>query len=106
MKRLTLTSLLSVFFILFLRSQNVTPINKTYRKEIVRLGKSKIIQSAFETIEALEPQTNKDLIMLMEIPASPFMKNERTLKFKAMLEEAGGGQGMDGKGVGAHSFNE
>ena len=89
MKRLTLTSLLSVFFILFLRSQNVTPIDKTYRKEIVKLGKSKIIQSAFETIEALEPQTNKDLIMLTEIPAPPFMKNERILKFKAMLEEAG-----------------
>lgn len=95
MKRLTLTSLLSVFVILFLSGQNVTPIDKTYRKEIAKLGKSKIIQSAFETIEALESQTNKDLIMLTEIPVPPFMENERALKFKAMLEEVGVERGSE-----------
>ena len=89
MKQLTLTLLLFVISILPLNGQNTNLIDKTYRKEVAKLGKNKIIQSAFDAIEALEPQTDKDLIMLTEIPAPPFMENERAQKFKAMLEEAG-----------------
>ena len=88
-KRLILTPLLLVFSILWLNCQTTDLIDKNYRKEIAKLGKSKITQSAFDTIEALEPQTGKDLIMLTEIPAPPFMEGERAKKFKAMLEEAG-----------------
>lgn len=88
-KRLVLTLLLFVSSILWLNGQTSDLIDKNYRKEIAKLGKSKIIQSAFDTIEALEPQTGKDLIMLTEIPAPPFMEGERAKKFKAMLEEAG-----------------
>ncbi|MEQ8425903.1 MAG: M20/M25/M40 family metallo-hydrolase, partial [Cyclobacteriaceae bacterium] len=36
-----------------------------------------------------EPQTMKDLILLTEIPAPPFMETERGLQFKKMLEESG-----------------
>lgn len=60
-----------------------------YDKEIEKLAKNKSIQDAFKVIDELEPQTNKDLILLTEIPAPPFMETERGLQFKKMMEEAG-----------------
>lgn len=60
-----------------------------YDKEIQKLTKDKSIQQAFSTIDELEPQTTKDLILLTEIPAPPFMEEKRGLQFKKMLEEAG-----------------
>lgn len=89
MKPVTLILLLSVFSPLWLHGQNSTQIAKTYQKEIARLSKNKVMQSAFNAIEALEPQTNNDLIMLTEIPAPPFMESKRAQKFKAMLEQTG-----------------
>lgn len=60
-----------------------------YDKEIKKLAENKSIQQAFSVIDELEPQTNKDLILLTEIPAPPFMEEKRGLQFKKMLEEAG-----------------
>lgn len=60
-----------------------------YDKEIEKIAKHKSIVLAFKTIDELEPQTMKDLILLTEIPAPPFMETARGLQFKKMLEEAG-----------------
>lgn len=60
-----------------------------YAKEIAKLAKQKSIIEAFKVIDELEPQTNKDLILLTEIPAPPFMETARGLQFKKMMEEAG-----------------
>lgn len=60
-----------------------------YDKEIQKIAKDKSIQQAFNVIDELEPQTMKDLILLTEIPAPPFMEEKRGLQFKKMLEEAG-----------------
>lgn len=60
-----------------------------YDKEIEKIAKNKSIQQAFNVIDELEPQTMKDLILLTEIPAPPFMEEKRGLQFKKMLEEAG-----------------
>lgn len=60
-----------------------------YDKDIAKLSKQKSIIEAFKTIDELEPQTMKDLILLTEIPAPPFMETARGLQFKKMLEEAG-----------------
>ncbi len=60
-----------------------------YGKEIEKLAKQIPIAKSFEIIEQLEPQTNKDLILLTEIPAPPFKETARGLQFKKMMEEAG-----------------
>lgn len=60
-----------------------------YSKEIDKLAKQKSIVEAFKVVDELEPQTMKDLILLTEIPAPPFMETARGLQFKRMLEEAG-----------------
>ena len=60
-----------------------------YEKEVKKLAESKPIQEAFKAIDELEPQTQQDLILLTEIPAPPFMEEERGRQFKKMLEEAG-----------------
>lgn len=60
-----------------------------YGKEIDKLAKQKSMVAAFKVIDELEPQTMKDLILLTEIPAPPFMETVRGLQFKKMLEEAG-----------------
>lgn len=60
-----------------------------YEKDIAKLTKQKSIIQAFKIIDELEPQTMKDLILLTEIPAPPFMETERGQQFKKMLEQAG-----------------
>jgi len=65
------------------------PVKVDHGKEIEKLAKQKSIAAAFKEIDALEPQTMKDLILLTEIPAPPFMETARGLQFKKMLEEAG-----------------
>lgn len=60
-----------------------------YAKEIEKLAKEKSIVQAFKEIDALEPTTMKDLVLLTEIPAPPFMETQRGLQFKKMMEEAG-----------------
>jgi acetylornithine deacetylase/succinyl-diaminopimelate desuccinylase-like protein len=47
------------------------------------------IQKAFQIIVELEPQTEKDLIELTEIPAPPFKEEKRGARYAEMLREAG-----------------
>jgi len=61
----------------------------SYENEIRALMERPEIQAAFRTVEALEERTWTDLIKLTEIPAPPFMEEERARHYAAMLAEAG-----------------
>ncbi|WP_424001730.1 M20/M25/M40 family metallo-hydrolase [Maribacter sp. IgM3_T14_3] len=63
--------------------------DKKINKEVGKLLKDKSIKSAFEFIDAIENETEKDLIKLTEIPAPPFMEAKRAEAFKNMFIEAG-----------------
>jgi tripeptide aminopeptidase len=60
-----------------------------YAKEIEKLLQKKNVKDAFVVIDQLEPITSRELIMLTEIPAPPFMESVRAEMYKKMLEEAG-----------------
>lgn len=47
------------------------------------------VQEAMRTVERLEPRTMEDLVRLTEIPAPPFMEDERARAYAALLREAG-----------------
>jgi tripeptide aminopeptidase len=47
------------------------------------------VQEAFRVIEELEPRTMEDLITLTQIPAPPFMEEERARVYLEWLKEAG-----------------
>lgn len=64
--------------------------DKKYVTDLRNLGQDKTISAAFAEIDRLNPKTIQELIMLTEIPAPPFKETERGLKYKQMLEEAGG----------------
>lgn len=73
----------------FLFAQEEMMADKKTEKEISQLLKDKSIQSAFDYIESIEEETNKNLIDLTEIAAPPFMESERALAFKQMFVDAG-----------------
>ena len=56
---------------------------------IAELTAAPQVQEAFELIEAMNPQLRDELVELTEIPAPPFMEEERALRFAEMLREAG-----------------
>jgi len=67
-----------------------TPVvGDAYMKEIQKITQRKDVKDAFAVIENLEPITQKEHILLTEIPAPPFKEAARAVKFKQMLEEAG-----------------
>ncbi|RIW14119.1 M20/M25/M40 family metallo-hydrolase [Algoriphagus lacus] len=61
-----------------------------YLTEVAAIAKNNAVKAAFAEIDRLNPQTTEELIQLTEIPAPPFMEGTRGLKYKQMLEEAGG----------------
>jgi tripeptide aminopeptidase len=60
-----------------------------YTRDIDKLAKNKKIQAAFESIKKQDARNRKDLIMLTEIEAPPFMEEARAKVFANMLKEAG-----------------
>ncbi len=60
-----------------------------YQEEIARLAENDRIREAFRIVEELEPRTMEDLVTLTEIPAPPFMEDERAEEFVRMLRGAG-----------------
>jgi len=60
-----------------------------YDREMRDLASRPAIQKAFQIIVELEPQTEKDLIELTEIPAPPFKEEKRGIRYAEMLREAG-----------------
>lgn len=82
----------SIIFLVLLLTSGIaqTPKGKTdYTKEIEKLSKNKSIVKAFQVIDELEPQTQKDHILLTEIPAPPFTESERGKQYAKMLQAAG-----------------
>jgi len=64
-------------------------IDKKIDKELAKLLKDKSIKNAFEYIESVEEETNKNLIELTQIAAPPFLEAERALALKKMFIDAG-----------------
>lgn len=64
-------------------------IEPQYIDEVDALAEAPIVQQAFDEIMALEPRTQEELIMLTEIPAPPFMEDERAATYREMLQAAG-----------------
>ncbi|WP_055393969.1 M20/M25/M40 family metallo-hydrolase [Flagellimonas eckloniae] len=91
MKIINLTSILIVLItnIHFVLGQEIPQPEKSYIKEIIKLGERKAVKKAFAIVDDIENETNKDLIVLTEIPAPPFKESVRAEKFKSMLEDAG-----------------
>jgi len=87
--KITICALLSLFVLTTGWGQNGTETLKEYTRQMDKLGKAKVIQSAFAYIDELEPRTTKDLIFLTEIPAPPFGETKRANAFRDMLVEAG-----------------
>lgn len=57
--------------------------------EVRELFEHPTVRSAFDEIMELEPRTMEDLVTLTEIPAPPFMEEERARVYAQWLEEAG-----------------
>jgi tripeptide aminopeptidase len=66
-----------------------TRVDPRYLDEIEAIMADARVQEAMEYIEALEERSRQDLIDLTEIPASPFMEEERAAAYAEMLREAG-----------------
>ena len=60
-----------------------------YDEEMRTLAAKPEIEKAFEIILELEPQTEKDLIELTEIPAPPFKEEVRGKRYAEMMKDAG-----------------
>nr|WP_299073397.1 M20/M25/M40 family metallo-hydrolase [uncultured Allomuricauda sp.] len=91
MKIINLASILIVLItnIHFVLGQEIPQPEKSYIKEIKKLGERKAVKEAFAIVDDIENETNKDLIVLTEIPAPPFKESVRAEKFKSMVEDAG-----------------
>ena len=59
------------------------------RAELNAIRSDPAVQRAFDVIESLEPRTMEDLITLTEIPAPPFMEQERAEVYLQWLLDAG-----------------
>ncbi len=64
-------------------------IEMSYIEEMERLAADPRIEAAFGIIEELEPRTMEDLVTITEIPAPPFMEDERADAYVEMLRDAG-----------------
>jgi acetylornithine deacetylase/succinyl-diaminopimelate desuccinylase-like protein len=60
-----------------------------YDTELENLLNDPAVREAMEVVEKLEPRTMEDLVTLTEIPAPPFMEEERARAFADLLREAG-----------------
>ncbi|MGI9181532.1 MAG: M20/M25/M40 family metallo-hydrolase [Longimicrobiaceae bacterium] len=64
-------------------------VEPRYIAEVQRIARRPEVERAFRVVEQLEERTTRDLIMLTEIAAPPFMEEERARKYLEMLVEAG-----------------
>lgn len=60
-----------------------------FSDEIAAIAEDPRVREAFGIIEGLEPQTVDDVVTITEIPAPPFMEDERAEAFAGMLQDAG-----------------
>ncbi|TVR67013.1 MAG: M20/M25/M40 family metallo-hydrolase [Gemmatimonadales bacterium] len=64
-------------------------IQDQYAREISALAQDPRVEAAFQRIEELEDWTMENLITITEIPAPPFMEDERGAAYLEMLREVG-----------------
>jgi acetylornithine deacetylase/succinyl-diaminopimelate desuccinylase-like protein len=69
--------------------QDALKTDKKTDKELAKLLKDKSIKSAFDYIDTIEEETNKNLIELTEIAAPPFLEEKRAKALKKMFVDAG-----------------
>lgn len=92
---LSKSSLLSFLTLGALLACLATPHNaaeepqEKYVTEAADLAKQPVIQAAFQHIEDIDAASVEELITLTEIPAPPFMEEERGKAYRALLEKAG-----------------
>ena len=79
----------STAYTLTLQAQESVMADKAYTKQIEKLTRRSEIKRAFEAIDALEQYTTTQHIELTEIPAPPFMEEERAAAFADRLRAAG-----------------
>lgn len=72
-----------------LSGQDALKTDKKIDKELTKLLKDKSIKSAFEYIDSIEEETNKNLIKLTEIGAPPFLEEKRAKALEKMFVDAG-----------------
>ncbi|MEH6512991.1 M20/M25/M40 family metallo-hydrolase [Maribacter arcticus] len=72
-----------------LSGQDALKTDKKIDKELTKLLKDKSIKSAFEYIDSIEEETNKNLIKLTEIAAPPFLEEKRAKALEKMFVDAG-----------------
>jgi acetylornithine deacetylase/succinyl-diaminopimelate desuccinylase-like protein len=60
-----------------------------FDSEVASILANRDVRETLGIIEALEPTTMSDLITLTQIPAPPFLEEERALAFAELLREAG-----------------
>ena len=64
-------------------------VEASYQDEMAALAEDPRIAEAFAYIEATDDRTMEDLVTITEIPAPPFMEDERAEAYVEMLREAG-----------------
>ncbi|MCW3081951.1 M20/M25/M40 family metallo-hydrolase [Segetibacter sp.] len=64
-------------------------VEKRYQNEIKALSEKAVIKSAFKAIMDLEPETEKNLVTLTEIPAPPYKEQKRAEKYLEMMKASG-----------------
>ena len=69
--------------------QDVPVLQTQVVDEVESLARDPRVQAAFQRIEELEPWTMENLITITEIPAPPFMEDERAEAYLGMLQALG-----------------
>lgn len=87
----TLFTLIFSFSILhsFAQTEINVKVENGYKKQVEKYTKNKKVQQAFSYIEQIDSETIDDLIELTEIPAPPFMEEQRGKRYAEMLTAAG-----------------
>ena len=70
-------------------SDNAPVASEMYVNEINELANSELIQQAFQFIEDIDDETVETQIHLTEIPAPPFMEEERAIRYAELMKEYG-----------------
>ncbi len=60
-----------------------------YERELQAILENPLVMEALTLIQTLEPTTQADHIELTQVPAPPFMEEERAEAYRLLLEEAG-----------------
>ena len=75
--------------LIYFGCNSIVAQKQDYAKKIEGIAAKDKVKRAFQLIDAIESQTEADLIFLTEIPAPPFLESERAMAFKKLLEQAG-----------------